>query len=69
MNGLPPEDSCEISCLIFPKKLRKMSHNLSSAAVVNGALRATWRTVISLNQVHALLKKCVHIFDIVFIVI
>ena len=34
------DDSHEISYLIFLKKLRKMRQNLSSAAVVIGALRA-----------------------------
>ena len=38
-NRLLADDSHEISYLIF-RKLRKMSQNLSSAAVVIGALRA-----------------------------
>ena len=36
-------DSHVISCLFF-KKLGKMSQNLSSAAVVIGALRVKWFT-------------------------
>ena len=38
-NRLLADDSHEISYLIFFRKLRKMSQNLSSAAVVIGALR------------------------------
>ena len=37
-NRLLADDSHEISYLIFFRKLRKMSHNFSSAAVVIGAL-------------------------------
>ena len=33
------DDSHEISCFIFFRKVEKMSQNLSSAAVVFGALR------------------------------
>ena len=36
---LLPDDSDEISYLIFFKKLGKMSQNLSSAAVVIGVLK------------------------------
>ena len=36
------DDSHEISYLIFFRKLRKMSQNLSSAAVVIGALRVNY---------------------------
>ena len=39
-NCLLADDSHEISFLIFFKKNEKMSQNLSSAAVVIGALRA-----------------------------
>ena len=38
-NRLPADDSHGISCLIFFRKLEKMSQNVSSAAVVIGALR------------------------------
>ena len=38
-NRLLADDSHEISYLIFFRKLRKMSQNLSSAEVVIGALR------------------------------
>ena len=38
-NRLLADDSHEISYLIFFQKLGKMSQNLSSAAVVIGALR------------------------------
>ena len=38
-NRLPADDSHEISYLILFKKSGKMSQNLSSAAVVIGALR------------------------------
>ena len=38
-NRLPADDSHEISYLIFFRKLGKMSQNLSSAAVVIGALK------------------------------
>ena len=38
-NRLLADDSHEISCLIFFRKLGKMSQNLSSAAGVIGALR------------------------------
>ena len=38
-NCLPADNSHEISYLIFFRKLGKMWHNLSSAAVVVGALR------------------------------
>ena len=38
-NRLLADDSHEKSYLIFFRKLRKMSKNLSSAAVVIGALR------------------------------
>ena len=38
-NRLLADDSHEISYLIFFKKSEKMSQNLSSAAVVMGALR------------------------------
>ena len=38
-NRLLADDSDEITYLIFVKKLEKMSQNLSSAAVVIGALR------------------------------
>ena len=38
-NRLLADDSHVISCLIFFKKLGKMSQNLLSAAVVIGALR------------------------------
>ena len=37
-NRLPADDSHEISYLIFFRKLGKVSPNLSSAAVVIGAL-------------------------------
>ena len=37
-NRLPADDSHEISYLIFFRKLRKMSQNLLSAAVMIGAL-------------------------------
>ena len=39
-NRLLADDSHETSCLIFFRKLGKMSQNLSSAAVVIGALMA-----------------------------
>ena len=39
-NRLLADDSREISYLIFFRKLGKISQNLSSAAVVIGALRA-----------------------------
>ena len=38
-NRLLPDDSHVISYLIFVEKLGKLSQNLSSAAVVIGALR------------------------------
>ena len=38
-NRLLADDSLVISYLIFVKKMEKMSQNLSSAAVVIGALR------------------------------
>ena len=38
-NRLLSDDSHEISCLLFFRKLRKMSPNLLSAAVAIGALR------------------------------
>ena len=38
-NRLLADDTPEISCLIFFQKFAKMSQNLSSAAVVIGALR------------------------------
>ena len=38
-NHLPADDSHEISYLIFFRKLGKMLQNLSSAAVVIGALK------------------------------
>ena len=38
-NRLLADDSHEISYLIFFQKIRKMSQNLSSAAVVIGPLR------------------------------
>ena len=37
------DDSHEISYLIFFQKLRKMSQNMSSAAVVIGALRVKFQ--------------------------
>ena len=40
-NRLLADDSHEISCLIFFRKLGKMSQNLLSAAVVIGALRVS----------------------------
>ena len=40
-NRLLADDSREISYLIFGRKLGKMSQNVSSAAVVIGALRNT----------------------------
>ena len=45
-NRLLAEDSHEISFLIFFRKLGKMSRNLSSAAVVIGALRVNLHTDI-----------------------
>ena len=39
-NRLLADDSHEISCLIFFSKIRNMLQNLSSAAVMMGALRA-----------------------------
>ena len=47
-NRLLADDSHEISYLIFFQKLEKMSQNLSSAAVVIGALRVKLKTRISL---------------------
>ena len=41
-NRLLADDSHEISYLIFFEKLEKMSQNLSSAAVVIGALRVNY---------------------------
>ena len=41
-NRLLADDSHEISYLIFYRKLGKMSQNLSSAAVVIGALRVNY---------------------------
>ena len=38
-NRLLTDDSYVIACIIFFRKLEKMSQNLSSAAVVIGALR------------------------------
>ena len=38
-NRLPADDSHEISCLIFFRKLGKMSQNLLSATVVIGTLK------------------------------
>ena len=57
-NRLPADDSHEISYLIFFLKLRKMSQNLSSAAVLIGAL-----SVNSLNSgyicfLHAFIVVC-----------
>ena len=46
-NHLLADDSHVISYLIFVKKLRKMSNNLSSAAVVIGALRVKYLENIS----------------------
>ena len=41
-NCLLADNSHEIPYLIFFRKLGKMSENLSSAAVVIGALRSEW---------------------------
>ena len=54
VNRLLADDSHEISYLIFFHKLGKMSQNLSSAAVVIGALRVK-RTVSMFN-----LKGSIH---------
>ena len=44
-NRLLADDSHEISYLMFFEKLRKMSKNLSSAAVVIGTLRVNCNLV------------------------
>ena len=44
-NGLQADDSHEIPYLIF-RKLRKMLQNLSSAAVVIGALRVKYLKIL-----------------------
>ena len=44
VNGLLADDSHVISYLIFCRKLGKMPHNLSSAAVVIAALRVNCKT-------------------------
>ena len=46
-NRLLADDSHEISYLIFLRKLGKMSQNLSSAAVVIGALRVKYHSLNS----------------------
>ena len=55
-NRLLADDSHETSYLIFFRKLERMSHNLSSAAVVIGALRvncalvALWLSVFCVSS-------------------
>ena len=49
-NRLLADDSPEISYLIFFQKLGKMSQNLSSAAVLIGALRVKWGTFWGVSQ-------------------
>ena len=44
------DDSHEISFLIYSKKLGKMSQNLSSAAVVIGALRVKETCILKRNK-------------------
>ena len=46
-NSLLADNSHVISCLIFFRKLGNMSQNLSSAAVVIGALRVKFSTRMS----------------------
>ena len=55
-NRLLADDSHEISYFIFLLKLRKMSQNLSSAAVVIGALRVKFTSRIDLYKWHQLLR-------------
>ena len=52
-NRLLADDSRAISCFIFFLKLEKMSQNVSSAAVVIGALRVNchFRLAIKLENV------------------
>ena len=44
-NRLLADDSHVLSCLIFFQKLGKISQNLSSAAVVIGALRVSLKVL------------------------
>ena len=56
-NHLLADDSHEISYLIFFRKLGKMSQNLSSAAVVIGALRVNKRGTLDLGVIkHVMLN-------------
>ena len=59
-NRLLADDSHEIPYLIFYRKLRKMSQNLSSAAVVNGALRVNTKTELNEMIAHV---KLIPLFD------
>ena len=52
-NRLLADDSHVISCLILYQKLEKMSQNLSSAAVLFGALRVN-SSLVELNKVDML---------------
>ena len=47
------DDSHVIPCLIFLQILGKMSQNLTSAAVVIGALRARYRSSLRKNAILA----------------
>ena len=52
-NCLPADDSHELSYLIFLQKLGKMLQNLSSAAVVIGALRVKFlKSTPGMEQIH-----------------
>ena len=48
-NRLLADDSHEISYHLFFKKLGKMSQNLSSAAVVIGAIMVNWHVFLCSN--------------------
>ena len=57
-NRLLADDSHVISCLIFVRKLGKMLQNLSSAAVVIGALRVRINMVCSKGHFSLLKLPC-----------
>ena len=60
-NRLPAHDSHVISYLIFYRKLGKMSQNLSSAAVVIGALRFKMKAHPNIDVLHHLVAGYVYL--------
>ena len=56
-NNLQADNSQKISNLIFFLKLGKMSQNLTSAAVVIGALRVNMRVGIISKELFVLVKR------------